>query len=270
MLSKLFSIFFSISLLFVGSASAFDWKAHSGKTITFLMSEHPVLKGIRSVLPDFERDTGIKVKVNAMAEDVYFDKMEVALRSGKGVADVHFCPMDSTAFNQYLAGLLEPLDQFIFDSNQTSSSYDIADFPDGFLQSTRFPGGPGSNHYCIPASFESYILFYNKNHVNKYLGGKVPETFDDLIYAASKVKKMSNGDVMGMVVRGKRTDTAIDTITGVVYNSWGSRSVNYPQNIWFEDGWQSPQMDHPAIQRGLAQYAGLMSAGPDDIKAYDE
>ena len=119
MLSKLFSIFFSISLLFVGSASAFDWKAHSGKTITFLMSEHPVLKGIRSVLPDFERDTGIKVKVNAMAEDVYFDKMEVALRSGKGVADVHFCPMDSTAFNQYLAGLLEPLDQFIFDSNQT-------------------------------------------------------------------------------------------------------------------------------------------------------
>ena len=269
MLSKLFSIFFSISLLFVGSASAFDWKAHSGKTITFLMSEHPVLKGIRSVLPDFERDTGIKVKVNAMAEDVYFDKMEVALRSGKGVADVHFCPMDSTAFNQYLAGLLEPLDQFIFDSNQTSSSYDIADFPDGFLQSTRFPGGPGSNHYCIPASFESYILFYNKNHINKYVGGKVPETFDDLIFAANKVKKMSNGDVMGMVVRGKRTDTAIDTITGVVYNSWGSRSVNYPQNIWFEDGWQSPQMDHPAIQRGLAQYAGMMSAGPDDIKAYD-
>ena len=106
MLSKLFSIFFSISLLFVGSASAFDWKAHSGKTITFLMSEHPVLKGIRSVLPEFERDTGIKVKVNAMAEDVYFDKMEVALRSGKGVADVHFCPMDSTAFNQYLACLL--------------------------------------------------------------------------------------------------------------------------------------------------------------------
>ena len=28
-------------------------------------------------------------------------------------------------------------------------------------------------------------------------------------------------------------------------------------------------MDQPAIQRGLAQYAGMMSAGPDDIKAYD-
>ena len=252
-----------------GNVSAMDWKAHSGKTITFLMSEHPVLKGIRKVLPQFERDTGIKVRVNALTEDVYFDKMEVALRAGKGVADVHFCPMDSTAFNQYLANLLEPLDGYIQNSKKTSSRYDLGDFPDGFLQSTRFPGGPGSKHYCIPVSFESYILFYNQKHIKKYLDGKVPETFDDLISAAKKVKNSSNGDVMGMVVRGKRTDTAIDTITGVVYNAWGSRDVNYPHNIWFDGNWNSPQMDHPAILKGLSQYAGLMSAGPDDVKAYD-
>ena len=268
---KKIAIMLTICFVFTAFSyvSAMDWKAHSGKTITFLMSEHPVLKGIREVLPQFEKDTGIKVRVNALAEDVYFDKMEVALRAGKGVAYVHFCPMDSTAFNQYLANLLEPLDGYIKNSNKTASNYDLGDFPDGFLQSTRFPGGPGSNHYCIPASFESYILFYNKNHVNKYLGGKVPETFDDLILAAKKVKHSSNGDVMGMVVRGKRTDTAIDTITGVVYNAWGDRNVSYPQNIWFEGNWNNPQMDHPAIQRGLSQYAGLMSAGPDDVKAYD-
>ena len=199
---KKIAIMLTICFVFTAFSyvSAMDWKAHSGKTITFLMSEHPVLKGIREVLPQFEKDTGIKVRVNALAEDVYFDKMEVALRAGKGVADVHFCPMDSTAFNQYLANLLEPLDGYIKNSNKTASNYDLGDFPDGFLQSTRFPGGPGSNHYCIPASFESYILFYNKNHVNKYLGGKVPETFDDLILAAKKVKNASNGDVMGMVV----------------------------------------------------------------------
>ena len=268
---KKIAIMLTICFVFTafGYVSAMDWKAHSGKTITFLMSEHPVLKGIREVLPQFEKDTGIKVRVNALAEDVYFDKMEVALRAGKGVADVHFCPMDSTAFNQYLANLLEPLDGYIKNSNKTASNYDLGDFPDGFLQSTRFPGGPGSKHYCIPASFESYILFYNKKHVNKYLAGKVPETFDDLILAAKKVKHSSNGDVMGMVVRGKRTDTAIDTITGVVYNAWGERNVSYPQNIWFEGDWNRPQMDHPAIQRGLSQYAGLMSAGPDDVKAYD-
>ena len=38
---------------------AMDWKKHSGEEITILMSEHPVLDGIREVLPAFERDTGI-------------------------------------------------------------------------------------------------------------------------------------------------------------------------------------------------------------------
>ena len=40
-----FSILFSFS-----AANAFDWKAHSWKTITILMNEHPVLDGIRSLI----------------------------------------------------------------------------------------------------------------------------------------------------------------------------------------------------------------------------
>ena len=60
----------TISTIFsINVANAFDWKAHSGKTITILMNEHPVLDGIRSLIPQFEEDTGIKVKVNALAED---------------------------------------------------------------------------------------------------------------------------------------------------------------------------------------------------------
>ena len=103
---KLFLIVTSVLFSF-NAANAFDWKAHSGKTITILMNEHPVLDGIRSLIPQFEADTGIKVKVNALAEDLYFDRMEVNLRAPKG-ADAHFCPMDATAFNQFSDGLLQP------------------------------------------------------------------------------------------------------------------------------------------------------------------
>ena len=91
--------------------------------------------------------------------------------------------------------------------------------PAGFLNATNFPGGPGSNYYCIPMSFESYIVFYNKDHVNKYLGGKLPETMDELIDMANKVKADSGGDVAGAVMRGLRTDTNIDTISGLVFNA---------------------------------------------------
>ena len=109
-------------------ASGFDWKAHSGKTITILMNEHPVLDGIRSLIPQFEEDTGIKVKVNALAEDLYFDRMEVNLRGAKG-ADAHFCPTDATAFNQFSAGLLQPLNGFLNDDHATHPDYDVNDFP---------------------------------------------------------------------------------------------------------------------------------------------
>ena len=139
-------LFTSLSLLFVfGTANAFDWKRHSGKTITILMNEHPVLDGIRSLIPQFEEDTGIKVKVNALAEDLYFDRMEVNLRASKG-ADAHFCPMDATAFNQFGAGLLQPLNGFLNDPVATAGDYDVKDFPAGFLNATNFPGGPGSNY----------------------------------------------------------------------------------------------------------------------------
>ena len=198
-MKKLISLILSSLFVFslpLAKLYALDWKKHSGEEITILMSEHPVLDGIRELLPAFESETGIKVNVNALAEDVYFDRMEVALRSDKGVADVYFCPMDSTAFNQYLAGLIEPLDGYLNDLTATANDYDLKDFPDGFLQSARFPGGPGSKQYCLPVSFESYILFYNKDHVNNYLGGKVPQTMDELIAAANTVKEASGGDVM--------------------------------------------------------------------------
>ena len=107
-MKKIILSILSFSILFsVNAASAFDWKAHSGKTITILMNEHPVLDGIRSLIPEFEEDTGIKVKVNALAEDLYFDRMEVNLRAPKG-ADAHFCPMDATAFNQFSDGYFNP------------------------------------------------------------------------------------------------------------------------------------------------------------------
>ena len=75
-MKKFLLFIISTSILFsLNIANAFDWKAHSGKTITILMNEHPVLDGVRSLIPQFEEDTGIKVKVNDLAEDQFFDRM---------------------------------------------------------------------------------------------------------------------------------------------------------------------------------------------------
>ena len=73
-----------------------------------------------------------------------------------GVCDTEMC-----TFNDNLSKLN--------DSNATAADYDVNDFPSGFLNATNFPGGPGSNYYCIPMSFESYIVFYNKDIFSRCL-----------------------------------------------------------------------------------------------------
>jgi len=250
--------------------AGFDWKRFSGQEITLLFNEHPWTDGVRPHIQEFEDLTGIKVNLQPFAEDLYFDKMELAVRSDKPVADVYFLPMDSTAFTQYSAGLIAPLTPYLNDPTMTAADYDLADFPEGFQASGMYPPGDAKAQlYGIPITFEAYILFYNKDLVDKYLGGKIPETFADLIAAANKVTQEGNGEVYGAVMRGIRSDTIMDTLTGVVFNSWGTDPTPLPYNIWFAGDWKKPQVTDPRITEGLSNYAAMMKAGPPNVQSID-
>ena len=114
-----------LGILAHSQAQDFDWQRFSGSTVTVLMPEHPVLTGIEAVLDNFEADTGITVNIESMAENLYFDRMELALRADQGVADVYFLPMDSTAFTQWSAGFIQPLSPYINDPSMTAADYDL-------------------------------------------------------------------------------------------------------------------------------------------------
>jgi multiple sugar transport system substrate-binding protein len=257
---------------FAASANAeFKWDQFSGEEITVMMPAHPVTNGVKTIIDQFENDTGIKVDLQTMAEDLYFDRMEVALRgaSGESEMDVYFLPMDSTAYTQHSNGLIHSLQGLIDDPNMTAPDYDISDIPAGFLDATKYDVNGNWEFHGIPASFETYILFYNKDHVEEYLGGKVPATMPELLEAARTVKEKSDGRIAGASMRGIRSDTLIDTITGIVNNSTGQISRDAPYNIWFDGDWSKPRMDDPDIVRGLSNYAELMKAGPINIQSMD-
>ena len=132
------------SLLVLGNtsdaAAEFAWDQFSGQSITVMMPEHPVTDGVRTVLEQFEADTGIDVNLQTMAEDLYFDRMEVALRGsgGNSQMDVYFLPMDSTAYTQHTNGLVHSLQGFIDNPDLTAADYDLGDIPAGFLDSAKY------------------------------------------------------------------------------------------------------------------------------------
>jgi multiple sugar transport system substrate-binding protein len=249
-----------------GSAAAFDWKRYSGTAITFLANQHPWTDGMSKVLSEFERDTGITVNVQPFSEDLYFDKMEQTLRANPSPADVYFLPMDSTGFSQFSAGLIEPLTPYLNDPSKTSPDYDLTDFPSGFLTGGTYPPGePSAQLYGIPITFETYILFYNKDLVPQ-----APATYADLIASARQISaaKASEG-ISGAVMRGIRSDTIMDTLTGVVFNEWGPKPVEAPYGVWFDGDWSRPRLTDPSICQGLADYAAMLAAGPANKYAID-
>jgi len=131
------------------------------------------------------------------------------------------------------------------------------------------PGASETQIYGIPITFETYILFYNKDLVDQYLGGQVPQTMEELVADAQKITDKAGGDVYGSVMRGIRSDTIMDTLSGVVYNSWGSDPTSLPYNIWFDGAWDKPRLDDPRIVEGLSNYAALVAAGPPNALTLD-
>ena len=251
-------------------SEGFDWKQFEGSEITLLLNEHPWTEGLRTHVEEFEALTGIKVKMEAFAEDLYWDKMELALRSSTPVADVYFQSMDSDAFAQYSDDLIVSLTPFLNDPTMTQPDYDLADFPEGFQSVVMYPAGDANAQlYGIPITFEDYILFYNKDLVDEYLDGKLPASMEELISAANLITEKGAGEVYGSVLRGIRSDAIMDTVAGVVMNSWGSDPIPLPYNIWFDGSFTNPRVTDPRIVEGLANYANLMKAAPPNIQSID-
>lgn len=254
---------------FTAPAFAFDWKAQSGQEITVMVSENPWTTGLRDHIAEFESQTGIKVTLTAFAEDLYSDRMNLAVRSTESVADAYMVQMDSALFEQWSADAVEPLSPYLADANKTDAGYDLDDYPAGFRAGASFPvDDPAAQLYAIPISFETYILFYNKDLVAKYLDGKVPATMDDLMTAAATVSAAGAGKDFGATMRGKLSAELVDTMTGIVFDAWGGDAVKLPENVWFDGDWTKPRFNDPKITKGLSYYAGLLKAGPPSVMSY--
>jgi multiple sugar transport system substrate-binding protein len=248
----------------------FDWRRFQGHTLALLLNEHPWTTGLQPYLAEFEAQTGIQTNVTIVPEPDYFQVMETTLQAGTTPVDVFFLPMDSTAYRLWQGSRLHPLTPLLQDVRLTEPSYNLFDFPEGFRLAAMYPPENESPQlFGIPITFEAYILFYNKELVSQYLDGVVPQTMAELIAAAQTINQRGQGEVFGAVMRGVRSDTIIDTVTGLVLNSWGDQVAPLPYNVWFDRDWQQPRFTDPKIVAGLTADAQLMQAGPPNIQTLD-
>lgn len=177
-----------------GMVSAQGDQALAGTEITVALRSLPETDFIISRLPEFEKQTGIKVRLAQYPEQQLRDKLVQDLSTGAGQFDI--IAVDSIIIPEFAeAGWVAPLDELIPNATQ---DYDIADISAGARGLLSYK----DSLYGLPIYTEVTQLMYRKDLFEE-AGLTVPETMDELIEAARQLTDRS-ANRYGIALRGLR------------------------------------------------------------------
>jgi len=175
--------------------------AQGGGEIRVLLANHPYGELLKTVIPEFEKETGIKVNVESLQEAQLTQKLTQEFATNSSTVDVFMTrPLQETLlFNKN--GWYAPLD-----------SYDFSDYPTNTVDIGRKDGKP----YIVPLVTEWQVLYYRKDLFQK-AGISVPTNFTELEAAAAA---LNTGGVAGIGSRGAGA-AAVTQLSSYVYNFGG-------------------------------------------------
>ncbi len=238
---------------FAANAGEFDWKKHSGKSISVMLVQHPYAEGISMKIAEFEAATGIKVNSATVPEENYFDKLTTSISSRQGEPDVFMTGAYQT-WEYGPPGYMVDLDTFVKDPSKTASDYNFDDFFPGIVGALRWDLVPGHKTgsgplWALPIGFECYNITYNKELLSKYAGTTtIPTDWDEYMKLVAKLNKFEGEGTYGVAVRGSRNWATIHPGYISVYNLFGAQDlaiedgrlvskVNSPEAVAMTDAW---------------------------------
>ena len=184
--------------LFAGGALANPYEPYKGQTLVVNFPAHPHYHAVMKVLPEFTKETGIKVEVDLLQYMKMREKQTLELTKNKGDYDLIAYVVFSKADYVY-ADQLENLARYFMNPRLADPNYDANDLIDGYVANIGVVGGskgylpgPLGSVYGIPFGSETSIFGYRKDIFEKH-GLKVPATYDQLIDLACKIPQLEPG-----------------------------------------------------------------------------
>jgi multiple sugar transport system substrate-binding protein len=137
-----------------------DWataaQPYKGQQVTILMSAGPWGKSHETVLPQFNKLTGINVVYDSLPEEQIGTKLQTSVLSRSGDYDAVVMIWDLIAqYNK--AGLLADLTDYY--NNPKFPAWDIDEYPARIVQFVK----PGGKFVGIPVSVAAQIMMYRKD-----------------------------------------------------------------------------------------------------------
>jgi ABC-type glycerol-3-phosphate transport system substrate-binding protein len=223
-------------------------KRFAGQTIRVLMYEQVPTDSTEKRIGEFEKQTGIHVKIQNLAEAQMINKEQLDFSSHTGaydVTNVHFWYVPQFAQAHHL----EPLEKYVRTMSVPRWN-SMSDFVPSYLKSMKYQGAL----YGLPFQGIVGILYYRKDLIAKYCHGKPPATMDELVTCAKAITANGGGKVFGYTDRGSSDEATFMDPAGWVY-AWGTPFIDAQGN--------RSSLDSPQAKAAIGNFVTLLhDAGP--------
>lgn len=232
----------------IASAQEFDWMAHKGESITFLVNSNPLGSLIVENESEFEALTGIDLVVDVYQEQQMRQRMLTVMNARSDEIDV-FMTLSSREGMQFAAaGWYKDL--FPYTKNAVSADYDFDGLGKALIDASVFDGELTG----VPLNIEGPLLYY-RTDVFEQCGLDAPSTLESLKDIASKLKACT--DITPFASRGLAPALPY-TFSGVLRSLGGS---------YMKDGKSS--LCSPESKNAIDFYASLLKEyGPPGVVNY--
>ena len=165
----------------VAAADAASWNIakaaapYKGTELHVIFLDRPGYRAIEKLLPQFERETGIKVTYDVVPYESTHEK-EVLSFAGQGDLDIVL--VDLVWIGEFAEnGWIQPISKFTSDASITDPNLDLAGFFPLLLNAF---GTWDKTVYGLPFDNYSGLLFYNRCELKAAGFDKPPATWDEL------------------------------------------------------------------------------------------
>ncbi|MCP3870086.1 MAG: extracellular solute-binding protein [Gammaproteobacteria bacterium] len=248
--------------LSAGIATANPYAPYKGTTLVVNFPAHPHYHAVMKVLPQFTKETGIKVEVDLLQYLKMREKQTLELTKRKGDYDLIAYVVFSKADYVY-ADQLENLARYFMNPKLSDPNYDPDDLIDGYVKNIGVVGGkkgylpgPLQSAYGIPYGSETSVLGYRKDILEKH-NLKVPETYDELLDLVCEIPKLEPG-MGGLASRAASGHQASHAFL-LHLAPLGGRI--------FDDNW-NPIVNNEAGLKAAKALKKIVDCGPEGAKTF--
>jgi len=215
-------------------------------TVRVTLANHVWTENIKQALPEFEKQTGLKVEITQLGEDQLSDQYNVKLNAGSSDIDVMmYRPLQEGklfAKNKYLADLSDKV--------KSNKDWDFSDFQETPVEATTYE----DKVVGVPIITEQEVLYYRKDLLKQAGLDAPPKTLDELKSAAAKIQAANPG-VAGFVARTGKSP-AVTQFSSFLYSFGGD----------FVDDSGKAAVNSEAAKQAYAYYGGLIREnGPANV-----